>query len=133
MDRSWAILAGLGAILSCFGSAGGGLNVDFPQVFQCFYKIEVSSKNDSLGRLEAILEVSWIDLGASRHALGAPRSLPGDAHDFREALSAFMAFIDFYCLCRLSLSLSHFAVVVGSILTLTTGCRNLLIGSTILL
>ena len=54
-------------------------------------------------------------------------------------------FVDFYCLCRLLLPLSTFTAFVGfhclclillslsAILTLTTGCRNLLIISTILL
>ena len=54
-------------------------------------------------------------------------------------------FVDFYCLCRLLLPLSTFTAYVGfhclclmllslsTMLTLTTECRNLLIGSTILL
>ena len=54
-------------------------------------------------------------------------------------------FVDFYCLCRLLLPLSTFTACVGfhclclillslsTMLTLTTECRNLLIGSTILL
>ena len=54
-------------------------------------------------------------------------------------------FVDFYCLCRLLLPLSTFTAYVGfhclclmllslsTMLTLTTECRNLLIGSTVLL
>ena len=60
-------------------------------------------------------------------------------------LSTVADFVDFYCLCRLLLPLSTFTAFVGfhclclislslsAMLTLTTGCRNLLIVSSILL
>ena len=44
-----------------------------------------------------------------------------------------VAFVDFYCLSRLLLPLSICCLACSAILTLTTGCRNLLIISTILL
>ena len=44
-----------------------------------------------------------------------------------------VAFVDFYCLSRLLLPWSICCLACSAILTLTTGCRNLLIISTILL
>ena len=75
LERSWAILAELKAILGRFGGGWGGRIIVFPQVVQYFLKCQLSHKSGNLGRSGGDLGASWREPGASWTELG-PISAP---------------------------------------------------------
>ena len=75
LERSWAILAELEAILGRFEGRWGGRIIVFPEVFQYFVKLLLSHKNGHLVRSGSDLGASWREPGASWTELG-PISAP---------------------------------------------------------